>query len=100
MSESSAEDLGHSHHNPHIQTDTESSDEQKLEFQLPSQTHTREVLDDVHRVLVQKIIASIKFAWAKYLVVWMHSGLRYYAGINIALNVEWSREVCRCASTR
>ena len=25
MSESSAEDLGHSHHNPHIQTDTESS---------------------------------------------------------------------------
>ena len=26
----------------------------------------REVLDDVHRVLVQKNIVSIKFAWAKY----------------------------------
>ena len=41
MSESLAEDLGHSHNNPHIQSDTESSEsEQELEFQLPSQTHT------------------------------------------------------------
>ena len=41
-----------------------------------------------------------KFAWAKYLVVWICSGPGYYAGINIALNGEWSCEVCRCASTR
>lgn len=166
MSESSAEDLGHSHHNPHIQSDPELSEcEQELEFQLPSQTHTvtfkcigtthnfnaqevlrrvstlleqgqqvpvkivpepdnqydskaimfqckldskwhkigyivREALDDVHRALEQKKIISVKFAWAKYLVVWMRSGPGYYAGINIALNGEWSREVCHCASTR
>ena len=59
----------------------------------------REALDDVHRALVQKKIISVKFAWAKYLVVWMRSGPGYYAGINIALNGEWSHEVCRCAST-
>ena len=41
MLESSAEDLGHSHHNPHIQSDPELSEcKQELEFQLPSQTHT------------------------------------------------------------
>ena len=39
MSESSAEDLGHSHHNPYTQTESLES-KQELEFQLPSQTHT------------------------------------------------------------
>ena len=59
----------------------------------------REALDDVHRALEQKKIISVKFAWAKYLVVWMCSGPGYYAGINIPLNGEWSPEVCHCAST-
>ena len=54
---------------------------------------------DLHRALVQKKIDSIKFAWAKYLVVWMRSGPGYYAGINIALNGEWSCKVCCIAST-
>ena len=48
----------------------------------------REALDDVHRALERKRIISVKFAWAKYLVVWMRSGPGYYAGINIALNGE------------
>ena len=58
----------------------------------------REALDDVHRALEQKKIISVKLAWAKYLVVWMGSGPGYYAGINIALNGEWSREVCRAST--
>lgn len=39
-SESSAEDLGHDHHNPHVKTDTESDSEQETDFWLLSQTHT------------------------------------------------------------
>ena len=50
------------------------------------------------RALEQKKIISVKFAWAKYLVVWMRSGPGYYAGINIALNGEWSPEVCRAST--
>ena len=164
ISESSAEDVGHCHHNPHIQSDPESDSEEETDFQLPSQTHTvtfkcigtthdlnsqevlrsvntllgsgevpvkivpepdnqydskaiafqckvdgkwhrigyivREALDNVHRALMQKKIISVKFAWVKYLVIWMRSGPGYYAGINIAIDGEWSQEVCRCASTR
>ena len=58
----------------------------------------REALDDVHRALEQKKIISVKFAWAKYLVVWMGSEPGYYAGINIARNGEWSRKVCRAST--
>ena len=58
----------------------------------------REALDNVHRALMQKII-SVKFAWVKYLVISMRYGPGY-AGINIAIDGEWSQEVCRCASTR
>ena len=60
----------------------------------------REALDHVHKALTQKKIIFVKFAWAKYLVIWMRSGPGYYAGINIAIDGEWPLEVCRCASTR
>ena len=60
----------------------------------------REALDDVHQALIEKRIVSVKFAWVKYVVMWMRTGPGYYAGINIAVNGEWSKDVCRCASTR
>ena len=40
VSESSFESTESDHHNPYIQTDTESEGEQETEFCLPSQTHT------------------------------------------------------------
>lgn len=40
ISESSAKDVSHDHHNPHIKADTESDSEQETDFWLLSQTHT------------------------------------------------------------
>lgn len=60
----------------------------------------REALHHVHQALAQRRIIYVKFAWIKYLVVWMRSGPGFYAGIKIAVNGEWPAEVCRCASTR
>ena len=59
-----------------------------------------EALDFVHNALVAKKIIHVKFAWVKFLIKWARSGPGFYAGIDIALNGKWPREVCRCASTR
>jgi len=60
----------------------------------------REALDDVHHAMETSSIIDVKFTWAKYLIIWMKSGPGYYAGISITRYGEWSREVCRSASTR
>ena len=60
----------------------------------------REALDCVHTVLAAEKIIYVKFAWVKYMVNWVRSGPGFYAGINVALNGEWPKEVCHCASTR
>ena len=60
----------------------------------------REALEDVHQTISQDKIIYVKFAWVKYLVVWLRSGPGYYAGINIAKNGDWSSVVVRHASTR
>ena len=48
----------------------------------------REALDLLHSVLAAKKIISVKFAWVKFMVEWVHSGPGFYAGINIAC-IEW-----------
>ena len=61
MSQSS-EDFGHSHHNPHIQSDAESSEcKQELEFQLPSQTHTVtfKCIGTMHNFNAQEVLKRV-----------------------------------------
>ena len=59
----------------------------------------KEAVEHVYKALEQKSIIFVKFSWAKYRVVWLHSGPGYYAGINIAINGEWPSVVTRHAST-
>ena len=59
-----------------------------------------EALDHVHKALADKKIIFVRFSWVKYIVIWRHSGPGYYAGINIAIDGEWPRQVTRVASTR
>ena len=56
----------------------------------------REALDCVHTVLAAEKIIYVKFAWVKYMVNWVRSGPGFYAGINVALNGEWPKEVSLC----
>ena len=55
----------------------------------------KEVLDHVHEALASKRIIFIKFSWVKYLVIWSRCLPGYYAGINIALNGEWHKDVTK-----
>lgn len=61
---------------------------------------TRQVLEHVHKAMDKKKIVSIRFDWVKYLVVWSRSGPGFYAGIRIAHNGEWPKEVSKYQSTR
>ena len=60
----------------------------------------REALEHVHRAMAQQKILFVRFAWAKYLVIWMHSGPGYNAGINIGINGEWPCCLSRCKGSR
>ena len=51
-------------------------------------------------MLSQKEITSIKFSWAKYLLIWYRCGPGYYAGVDITVRGSWPDAVVRCASTR
>ena len=57
----------------------------------------REVLDDLHAALEQKVIISVKVEWIKLIFHWRVPG--WYAGINITRNGEWSSVVCLAQSS-
>ena len=60
----------------------------------------KEALEYVHEALQDNKIVSVSFAWVKYLVTWSTSGPGYYAGIRVALNGEWHKNVVQCQSAR
>ena len=57
-----------------------------------------EALDHVHKAMQERNIIYVKFAWAKYIVTYSHSGPGYFAGIRIAISGEWPSVVVRHAS--
>lgn len=60
----------------------------------------REATEAVHDVMSRKAIVNVKFAWAKYLILWSRSGPGYYAGIDITTQGRWPPVVVKSASTQ
>ena len=60
----------------------------------------REIMEYVHSAIEKKEIIDVKFAWAKYLLVWYRCGPGYYAGVDVTVRGKWPDAVVRCASTK
>ena len=55
----------------------------------------REITDYVHNAITIRKITSMKFAWAKYLLIWYRCGPGYYAGVDITVRGSWPDAVVR-----
>lgn len=58
----------------------------------------REVLEDVHTAINDKVIIRVQFEWVKFMVHWKQPG--WYAAVSITRFGEWSRTVTSSQSQK
>ena len=60
----------------------------------------KEILNEVHSVLNENKVLSVKFEWIKYVTNWTRSGPGYFAGISVTKSGQWPSNVVKHRSTR
>lgn len=59
----------------------------------------KEVLDDVHYAIANKLIICVKFDWIRYITHWSRSGPGWYCGIAVTKRGLWDSKVVKYSST-
>ena len=58
-----------------------------------------EVLDAVHKELLNENITAVELEWVKFITHWFRSTPGWYCGVKITKKGLWDNNVMRCRST-